>query len=114
MNLKRVVLVMTTLFGLILLPLAVVLYVIAHTKGSAGLAWPAIDLRCLDPAQWLASLGLHPDALSVDRLLHQLASGPSGSNATGNPRGVAGASGAAGGSSGGARPPDPLQKRIDK
>jgi hypothetical protein len=113
-NLKRVVLGMATLLGLILLPLAVVVYVIAHAKGAAGLAWPAIDLGRLDPAQWLASLGLDPHALSVDRLLHQLASGPSGSNATGNPRGVGGASGATGGASGGARPPDPLEKRIDR
>jgi hypothetical protein len=110
----KVVLAMAAVLGLLLLPLAVVVYVLAHTKGAAGLAWPAIDLGRLDPVQWLASLGLHPDALSVDRLLHQLASGPSGSNATGNPRGVGGASGAAGGASGGARPPDPLEKRIDK
>jgi hypothetical protein len=114
MNLKRCLLVMATLLGLILVPLAIVLYLVAHTKGAAGLTWPAIDLSSLDPARWLAGQGLDPHALSVDRIFDQLASGPSAANATGNPGGVAGGTGVTGGVSGGAQPPDPVQRKIDE
>jgi hypothetical protein len=113
MKRNQILIVGVALVGLVLLPLAAILYVVLHWKGASALVWPPLDWGSLDLSKLLTSIGLDLPDLHLDTLVDQVANSSERANDTGHRGSITGGTGAGAAGSGAGRPPDRLGQETD-